>query len=168
MSAGVGGRAPPSRPPDARPPRPRSRRTLTSRTITRTCNATARRCCCLVGITSFFFFFLFSFWGVACPRRAFTRLSGGTDPLLRQQVSELLQVGPRDGVVGLEAQGFQVAGLGLEELAVDVQHGAQVHVRSRLLGENENPDMTSFREGFLWQWAFSQAFTQRGSLISFF
>ena len=49
------------------------------------------------------------------------------------EVPQLEQVVAGDGVVGFELQGGEVAALRLLQLAVHVQHGAQVHVRRRLL-----------------------------------
>lgn len=48
-------------------------------------------------------------------------------------MAQLLQVGLRDVIVGLEAQGLEVALLRLGQFAVDVEHGAEVHVAGGLV-----------------------------------
>lgn len=48
-------------------------------------------------------------------------------------VTKLAQVGLRDCVVGFELQRAQVVGLRLGELPVQVEDGAEVHQRRRVL-----------------------------------
>lgn len=54
-------------------------------------------------------------------------------PLPLHDVPQLAQVGLGDDVVGLEPQRTEIVGLGLGQLAVKVEDGAEVHEGGRVL-----------------------------------
>lgn len=63
----------------------------------------------------------------------------GLRSLPLHDVPKLAQVGLRDGVVGFEPQRAQVVGLRLGEFPVQVEDGAEVHQRRRVLRGERQP-----------------------------